>query len=133
MESGCSVWRSKTETVCGTPLSRIVKSSLFSDPTSSPAGFLTVARTRTRLTSTRMVVSCALRAAASRRARLALLRDRRMFVPLPFRPDLTILEVLLLPDGNQPLEPVDAFAGGLESRPAVSGGDDNRHAGLADQ
>src|ERR1022692_349550 len=109
-ERGCSVCRSKTAICWLTPLSRISKSSLFSAPTNSPAGFLTVASTRTRFTLTRI---CAPKAAASASAALTALSQGSIAVPLSFHPDLAVREVLLFPDGHHTLQPVDPLHAGL--------------------
>src|SRR5262245_36609699 len=43
-----------------------------------------------------------------------------MVIPLSFHPDLAVSDVLLLPDGDQPLEAVDSFKSGGEGCFAVS-------------
>src|SRR5579863_4621784 len=116
------------------PLSAIVKSSLVSWPTSSPALLRTVAMTCTRLTLARKTVgSCAASDRAHRASGTALTGNRNILLPFPFHPDLAIGEMLFLPDGHQFLETVDAFQGGVEGRTAMRSGYDHRHAGLADQ
>ena len=55
-----------------------------------------------------------------------------VLIPLSFHPDFAVGEVLLLPDGDQPLQAVDAFERGGERRLAMRRGDDDRDAGLAD-
>src|ERR1022692_2159273 len=129
-ERGCSVCRSKTAICWLTPLSRISKSSLFSAPTNSPAGFLTVASTRTRFTLTRI---CAPKAAASASAALTALSQGSIAVPLSFHPDLAVREVLLFPDGHHTLQPVDPLQRGFEGRLTMRRHHDHRHAGLPDQ
>src|SRR5579872_2457906 len=88
----------------------MVKSSLLSVPINCPAGSLTVARMRTRLTSTRMTLSgCADAAAASHTPRLSALSHGRTVIPLSFHPHLAILEMFFFPDGDQALQTIDSF------------------------
>src|ERR1035441_7324588 len=101
---------------------------------------LTVATTRTRLTSVRKTVGCCARsvaaqdkAASQRQAHRRLAGGRDMIIPLSFHPDLAVHEVLLLPDGDYLLEAVDTFQRGLERGPPVWRRNDHRHAGLTDQ
>src|SRR5205807_258846 len=120
-------------TCCGLPLSEMEKSSLESVPTNCPAGSLTVASTRTRFTSTLITVCCATAVAASKTPVLSALSHGRMFVPLSFHPDLAILEMLFFPDGDQALQPVDAFERRVEGGFAMRSCHDDGYAGLADQ
>src|SRR5690242_1374810 len=100
---------------------------------SSPDWVFTVATMWTRLTLTRMTGCSWASANAGARARRRLAHRRRIAVPLSFHPHFAIDEVLLLPDGNQFLEPVDSVERGFESRPSVRGGDNDRNTGLTDQ
>src|SRR5260370_11897506 len=56
----------------------------------------------------------------------------RLFVSFSFDPDLSVGEMLLLPDRNQALQAIDTLQGGGEGRFTVGGGDDNGHAGFTD-
>ena len=111
-----------------TPLSKTVKSSLFRLPISRPAASFTVTSKRTSRTSTLKVLlrrpgTGATRPAAKRKQRE--LSAQNGFVPLPLDPHLAVGEVLLLPNRNQPLQPVDPLQRGLECRLAVRRRDDH--------
>ncbi len=56
-----------------------------------------------------------------------------LVIPLSFHPDLAVHEMLLLPDGDGFLQPVDALEGCFEGGAAVRRGDDDGYAGFADQ
>src|SRR5438094_599462 len=123
-DTGCSVWRVMMAISWRTPLSYISKSSLVSDPTSSPSLFFTVVVTCTSRTSTRMVgLSCANRTAALRMRALA--GHRNIAVPLSFHPDFAVNEMLFLPNRHDLLEPVNAFQRGFKGGTTVRRGDDN--------
>ena len=51
---------------------------------------------------------------------------------LSIGPNRAIFEVLLLPDGHGAFERVDKPAAGIKGGGAMSGGDRDQHAGLAD-
>src|SRR6266545_8267813 len=59
-------------------------------------------------------------------------RPDRLLPSLKADPDLPVLEVLLLPDGNGALQGVDRELAGFEGVLAVGGGDGDQHARLAD-
>jgi len=77
IESGCSVWCSKTASFCGTPLSKTWKSLSPRSPTSWPAVFFTVARMRTSRTFTRNTLSCAASAPTPAATSIAAVKPRR--------------------------------------------------------
>src|SRR5580704_6272607 len=80
-----------------------------------------------------VVASCANTIAQARAAvRLSSASARRIDIPLSFDPDLTIREVLLLPDRNQPLQAVDPFKRRIECRTPVRSRGDDHHARFAD-
>src|SRR5262249_33357947 len=56
----------------------------------------------------------------------------RDLASLEAHPDLTVLEVLLLPDGDRLLERVDRVAAGLERVTSMGGRDGDQHARLPD-
>src|SRR5579883_2097998 len=95
----------------------MVKSCLVSVPINWPEGSFTVARIRTRLTSTRIVL-WAKATIASPTAALAA-NHRRTFIPFSFHPDFAVFEVFFLPDRHQPLKSIDAFERSFERRLAM--------------
>src|ERR1019366_3428539 len=123
-ESACSVWCSNTATCRSTPLSYTSNSSLPSVPTVWPASVLTLATTRTRLTLVRKTVGCCARSAPAESTAASLASRGDSVIPLSFHPNLAVQEVLLLPDGNYFLEPVDPLERSLEGGPPVRRRDD---------
>src|SRR5690242_15814928 len=90
---------------------------------------------RTRFTFTRMTGCCAgAGTTKSKPAReLTSLDNRCMLVPFPFDPDLSVGEVLLLPDGNPALQSIDAFVRSFKGGFAVRRGDHDRDTGFSHQ
>src|ERR1017187_4205741 len=84
---------------------------------------------RTSWTSERKTVSsCAAAIPTALRSR----SPRRILVPIPFHPDLSVFKELFLPDWNQLFEAVDSIERGVERGSAMRGGDDDDDAGFAD-
>src|SRR5882762_14005 len=159
MERGSSDCRSKMEFFCSLPSSRILKSSLFSEPTGAPLVSVTVTKIFTSLTSTltvpsasswarqaresskisrseRMATSVRCLALALCRLRLragwSRLRGNLRGKGLAVGPDGAIDEVLLFPDRNCALEGINQPAAGLEGRTSMSRRYNDEDAGFAD-
>src|SRR5579863_9736260 len=68
---------------------------------------------------------------ASRLLPLSSIAAGRREMAFPFVRDHAVLEILLLPDGHDLLQPVDAVMASLKGRAAMLRSHDTRHAGLS--